>query len=101
MKMWVGAWPMFGAPVALFATANWVHILFEEAKMRRQFGAVYDNYVARVAALDMTSFAALHESAHGTTKQTSGHANHCPLLGVKRTYCGRTPMPANDPKRTW
>jgi len=45
---------MFGASVALFATANWVHIPFEEAKMRRQFGAVYDNYVARVAALDMT-----------------------------------------------
>src|SRR5215468_3043106 len=46
--IWVGAWPMFGAPVALFATANWVHIPFEEAKMRCQFGAVYDNYVARV-----------------------------------------------------
>jgi len=45
---WVGAWPMFGAPIALFATANWVHIPFEEAKMRRQFGAAYDNYVARV-----------------------------------------------------
>jgi len=41
-------WPMFGAPIALFATANWVHIPFEEAKMRRQFGAVYDNYVAVV-----------------------------------------------------
>jgi protein-S-isoprenylcysteine O-methyltransferase Ste14 len=40
--------PMFGAPVALFATANWVHIPFEEAKMRRQFGAAYDNYVARM-----------------------------------------------------
>jgi protein-S-isoprenylcysteine O-methyltransferase Ste14 len=39
---------MFGAPVALFATVNWVHIPFEEAKMRRQFGAAYDNYVARV-----------------------------------------------------
>jgi protein-S-isoprenylcysteine O-methyltransferase Ste14 len=48
IAIWVGAWPMFGAPVALFATANWVHIPFEEAKMRRQFGAVYDNYVARV-----------------------------------------------------
>ena len=44
---------MFGAPIALFATANWVHIPFEEAKMRRQFGAAYDNYVARGAALDM------------------------------------------------
>jgi protein-S-isoprenylcysteine O-methyltransferase Ste14 len=45
---WIGAWPMFIAPVAVFATANWVHIPFEEAKMRRQFGAAYDGYVARV-----------------------------------------------------
>jgi protein-S-isoprenylcysteine O-methyltransferase Ste14 len=43
IAIWVGAWPMFGAPIALFATANWVHIPFEEAKMRRQFGALYDN----------------------------------------------------------
>ena len=48
IAIWVGAWPMFGAPIALFATANWVHIPFEEVKMRRQFGAAYDNYVARV-----------------------------------------------------
>jgi protein-S-isoprenylcysteine O-methyltransferase Ste14 len=48
IAIWVGAWPMFAAPIALFATANWVHIPFEEAKMRRQFGAIYDNYVARV-----------------------------------------------------
>jgi protein-S-isoprenylcysteine O-methyltransferase Ste14 len=48
IAIWVGAWPMFSAPIALFATANWVHIPFEEAKMRRQFGTVYDNYVARV-----------------------------------------------------
>jgi len=48
IAIWVGAWPMFGAPVALFATANWFHIPFEEAKMRRQFGPVYDNYVTRV-----------------------------------------------------
>lgn len=48
IAIWVGAWPMFGAPIALFATANWAHVPFEEAKMRRQFGAVYDNYVARV-----------------------------------------------------
>ena len=45
---WVGAWPMFLAPAAIFATANWVHIPFEEAKMRRQFGATYDDYVGRV-----------------------------------------------------
>ena len=48
IAIWVGAWPMFGSPVALFATANWVHIPFEEAKMHRQFGAVYDTYVASV-----------------------------------------------------
>ena len=45
IAIWVGAWPMFIAPVALFATANWVHIPFEEAKMRRQFGATYEDYV--------------------------------------------------------
>jgi protein-S-isoprenylcysteine O-methyltransferase Ste14 len=48
IAVWVGAWPMFLAPVAVFATTNWVHIPFEEAKMRRQFGAAYDDYVARV-----------------------------------------------------
>ena len=48
IAIWVGAWPMFGAPIALFATANWGHIPFEEAKMGRQFGAAYNNYVARV-----------------------------------------------------
>jgi len=48
IALWIGAWPMFAAPAALFGTANWVHIPFEEAKMRRQFEAVYDNYVARV-----------------------------------------------------
>ena len=45
---WVGAWPMFAAPVALFATANWVHIPFEEAKMRRQFPVEFEAYVRRV-----------------------------------------------------
>ena len=48
IAIWVGAWPMIIAPVAVFATANWVHIPFEEAKMRRQFGADYDAYVAQV-----------------------------------------------------
>jgi protein-S-isoprenylcysteine O-methyltransferase Ste14 len=48
VAIWVGAWPMFIAPIATFATANWVHIPFEEAKMRRQFAAEYDSYVARV-----------------------------------------------------
>ncbi|MGO9135198.1 MAG: methyltransferase family protein [Methylovirgula sp.] len=48
IALWVGAWPMLLAPIALFATANFVHIPFEEAKMRRQFGADYDAYLARV-----------------------------------------------------
>lgn len=48
IAIWVGAWPMFLAPIAVFATANWVHIPFEEAKMRRQFGAAFDEYTARV-----------------------------------------------------
>ena len=39
---------MFIAPIAIFATANWVHIPFEEAKMRRQFRATYNGYVGRV-----------------------------------------------------
>lgn len=48
IAIWVGTWPFFIAPVAVFATANWVHIPFEETKMRRQFGAAYDGYVGRV-----------------------------------------------------
>jgi protein-S-isoprenylcysteine O-methyltransferase Ste14 len=43
-----GPWPMFIVPLAVFATTNWVHIPFEEAKMRRQFGAAYDDYAGRV-----------------------------------------------------
>jgi protein-S-isoprenylcysteine O-methyltransferase Ste14 len=48
IALWVGSWPMLAAPVAVFATANFVHIPHEEAKMRRQFGAAYDTYVRRV-----------------------------------------------------
>ena len=48
IAVWIGSWPMFMAPFAVFATVNWVHIPFEEAKMRRQFGAAYDDYVAWV-----------------------------------------------------
>ena len=48
IAVWVGAWPMLIAPFAVFATTNWVHIPFEEAKMCRQFGATYDDYVERV-----------------------------------------------------
>ena len=47
IAVWVGAWPMLLAPIAIFVTANWVHIPYEEAKMRRQFGATYDGYVGR------------------------------------------------------
>ena len=48
IALWVGAWPMFAAPIAVFTTANWIHIPFEEAKMRRQFPEAFDAYVARV-----------------------------------------------------
>jgi protein-S-isoprenylcysteine O-methyltransferase Ste14 len=48
IAVWVGAWPMMIVPVAVLATTNWVHIPFEEGKMRRQFGASYDDYVKRV-----------------------------------------------------
>jgi protein-S-isoprenylcysteine O-methyltransferase Ste14 len=48
IAFWVGAWPMLLAPIATFATVNWVHIPFEEAKMRRQFGKAFDDYAANV-----------------------------------------------------
>lgn len=48
IAFWVGAWPMFLAPIATFATANWVHVPFEEAKMRKQFGEAFDAYVRTV-----------------------------------------------------
>jgi protein-S-isoprenylcysteine O-methyltransferase Ste14 len=48
IAVWVGAWPMLIVPFAVFATANWAHIPFEEAKMHRQFGSTYGNYVERV-----------------------------------------------------
>ena len=44
----VGALPMFAAPLLLFATANWVHIPFEEEKMHRQFGAEFGLYTRHV-----------------------------------------------------
>jgi protein-S-isoprenylcysteine O-methyltransferase Ste14 len=44
----VGLLPMFLVPMLVFATANWGHIPFEEAKMRRQFGAAYDAYTGKV-----------------------------------------------------
>jgi protein-S-isoprenylcysteine O-methyltransferase Ste14 len=45
---WIGAWPMFLAPIATFLTANSAHIPFEEEKMRRQFGEAFDAYARRV-----------------------------------------------------
>lgn len=48
IAVWVGAWPMLIAPFAVFATANWVHIPFEETKMQRQYGLKYDEYVGLV-----------------------------------------------------
>jgi len=48
IALWVGAWPMLLAPLATFATANWVHIPFEVAKMRRQFGDAFDAYCGQV-----------------------------------------------------
>src|SRR5262245_12811613 len=48
IAFWAGLLPLFAVPVLVFATANWAHIPFEEAKMRRQFGAAFDHYVRRV-----------------------------------------------------
>jgi protein-S-isoprenylcysteine O-methyltransferase Ste14 len=48
IAFWVGALPMFAVPILTFAVANWVHIPFEEAKMRRQFGGAFDAYTAKV-----------------------------------------------------
>ena len=43
-----GAVLIFLAPILAFATANWVHIPFEEAKMHRQFGPAFDAYTRKV-----------------------------------------------------
>ncbi len=48
IAFWVGKWPMFLAPIATFATANWAHIPFEEAKMRRQFSSDFEGYTRKV-----------------------------------------------------
>jgi protein-S-isoprenylcysteine O-methyltransferase Ste14 len=47
IAFWAGALPMFAVPLLVFATTNWVHIPFEEAKMRRQFGDAFDAYTRR------------------------------------------------------
>ncbi len=48
IAFWVGSLPMFVVPVLTFMVANWVHIPFEEAKMRRQFGVLFDDYAGKV-----------------------------------------------------
>ena len=48
IAFWVGLLPMFAVPVLVFATANCVHIPFEEDKLRREFGAAFDDYLHRV-----------------------------------------------------
>ena len=48
LALWLGSWPMLLAPLAFFATVNFVHIPFEEAKMRRQFGETFEAYARRV-----------------------------------------------------
>jgi protein-S-isoprenylcysteine O-methyltransferase Ste14 len=44
----VGSLPMFAVPIVMFLTATIVHIPFEEAKMRHQFGPIFDDYMHRV-----------------------------------------------------
>ena len=48
MAIWAGWPPMLAAPLLVFLTANFVHVPFEEAKMRRQFGPAYEAYAGRV-----------------------------------------------------
>ncbi|HEY4124287.1 MAG TPA: isoprenylcysteine carboxylmethyltransferase family protein [Rhizomicrobium sp.] len=48
IAFWVGSLPMFVVPVLMFLICNQVHIPFEEAKMRRQYGDAFDAYTARV-----------------------------------------------------
>jgi protein-S-isoprenylcysteine O-methyltransferase Ste14 len=48
IAFWSGALFLFVVPVLVFAIANWVHIPFEEAKMRRQFGSAFDDYARAV-----------------------------------------------------
>jgi protein-S-isoprenylcysteine O-methyltransferase Ste14 len=46
--LWFGRPLMFLAPVLLFLITNFLFIPFEEAKMRRQFGAEFDAYTQKV-----------------------------------------------------
>lgn len=44
IALWAGALAMLAVPVLVFAMTNWVHIPFEEAKMRHQFGSAFSDY---------------------------------------------------------
>ena len=48
VALWFGRPLMFLAPLFVFAITNWIFIPFEEAKMRRQYGAEFDTYTTRV-----------------------------------------------------
>lgn len=48
IAFWVGSLPMFLVPILMIVVCSQVHIPFEEAKMRRQYGEAYDAYTARV-----------------------------------------------------
>ena len=48
VALWAGTLPMYAVPLIVFAICNRVHIPFEEAKMRRQFGAAFDDYTKKV-----------------------------------------------------
>ena len=48
VALYVGTWPFYLVPFALFALLNFLVIPFEEEKMLRQFGEVYADYTRRV-----------------------------------------------------
>ena len=48
VALWFGSPVMLLAPIATFFFIDRVFIPFEEEKMRRQFGAAFDDYVKRV-----------------------------------------------------
>lgn len=48
IALWGGSLPLFAVPVLQFLVCNQVHIPFEEAKMRRQYGEAYDAYTRKV-----------------------------------------------------
>jgi len=80
-----------GQRLGLFAT----DIPFEEAKMRRQFGAIYNNFVARYGAgsdyqLLRWMSLLLAQSGHFAT------GFQFPLLGVKRTLRKLGPTAVTD-----